>query len=76
MGSIQTHKRINELSEEHDAERQGKRAMKTYEFGKSEYPTILIQPVDDHDIAVLDSEVAAIREMKGGFLSPYSGKGE
>ena len=32
MGSIQTHKRINELS-------------------------------DDHDIAVLDSEVAAIREM-------------
>ena len=39
--------------------------MKTYEFGKTESPTVLIQPVDDHDMAVMESEVAALREMKG-----------
>ena len=37
--------------------------MKTYEFGNTESPTVLIQPVDDHDLAVMDGEVAALREM-------------
>ena len=37
--------------------------MKTYEFGNMESHTVLIQPVDDHDMAVMEGEVAALREM-------------
>ena len=37
--------------------------MKIQEFGNLESDTVLIQPVDDHDLTVIESEVAAIEEM-------------
>ena len=37
--------------------------MKIQEFGDRESRTVLIQPVDDHDLAVIESEVAAIEEL-------------
>ncbi len=39
--------------------------MQVYEFGNKDAETLLIQPVDDHDLAVIESEVAAIRKMAG-----------
>ena len=37
--------------------------METYLFGSESAPNVLIQPVDDHDLAVIESEAAAIRKM-------------
>lgn len=34
--------------------------MKTYEFGKAGSDIVLIQPVDDHDLAGIENELAAI----------------
>lgn len=39
------------------------RTMKTYEYGNPDAEIILIQPVDDHDLAVINSEISYIREM-------------
>lgn len=39
--------------------------MQVYEFGNKDAETLLIQPVDDHDLAVIESEVAAIRKLAG-----------
>jgi len=39
--------------------------MKILEFGNIESNTVLIQPVDDHDLAVMDSEVSALKETAG-----------
>jgi predicted alpha/beta superfamily hydrolase len=45
-----------------------------YDCGSSD--VLLIQPVDDHDIEVLDSEVAEIcRLVEGNGFSPKAGKG-
>ena len=46
----------------------GGRACYIYEYGEPE--AILIQPVDDHDIAVLDSEAEHISGLAGdkGFI--------
>ena len=37
--------------------------MERYEFGNPEASVVLIQMVDDHDLAVIESDVAAIREL-------------
>ncbi|MBR2790408.1 MAG: hypothetical protein IKD70_07310 [Eggerthellaceae bacterium] len=37
--------------------------MDVLEFGDPEAATVLIQPVDDHDLSFLDNEVAAIRHL-------------
>ncbi len=37
--------------------------MEILEFGNKESCKVLIQPVDDHDLAVIDSEVSAIKEL-------------
>ena len=37
--------------------------MKIQEFGEQGSSIILIQPVDDHDLAVIESEVAAIEKL-------------
>ena len=39
--------------------------MKKFEFGKCDSSNILIQMVDDHDMAVIESEVSAIKDMAG-----------
>ena len=39
--------------------------MQIYEFGNKESSIVLIQPVDDHDLSVIDSEVTASRELTG-----------
>ena len=39
--------------------------MQVYEFGNKDAETLLIQLVDDHDLAVIESEVAAIRKLAG-----------
>lgn len=39
--------------------------MKVIEFGDPSSNTVLIQPVDDHDLSVIESEVAAIKELSG-----------
>lgn len=39
--------------------------MNIQEFGNIESKIILIQPVDDHDLAVMDSEVSALKETAG-----------
>ena len=39
--------------------------MKILEFGNIESNTILIQPVDDHDLAVMDNEVSVLKKMAG-----------
>ena len=44
-------------------EQMNDRIMKIYECGKSDAETILIQPVDDHDLSVIESEASHIREM-------------
>ena len=35
-------------------------------FGESDADTLLIQMVDDHDMEVIEKEVAYIRELSGG----------
>lgn len=40
-------------------------AMKRIEFGNRDSLNILIQMVDDHDLAMIENEVSAIREMAG-----------
>ncbi len=35
------------------------------EFGNPESTMVLVQPVDDHDMAVMDGEVTALMEMEG-----------
>ena len=37
----------------------------TYEYGNAEAQTVLIQPVDDHDMARLEAEVGEIRKLAG-----------
>ena len=37
--------------------------MTTYDFGEPTATTLLIQPVDDHDLSVIENEVAVIREL-------------
>ena len=37
--------------------------MKIQEFGEQGSNIVLIQPVDDHDLAVIDSEIATIEEL-------------
>ena len=37
--------------------------MTVYEYGDREAPFVLIQPVDDHDIAEIDSEIAQIEKL-------------
>ena len=39
--------------------------MKRFEFGKADSSNILIQMVDDHDMAVIESEVSLIKELAG-----------
>lgn len=39
------------------------RNMKTYEYGDPDAEIVLIQPMDDHDLSVIDSEISHIREM-------------
>ena len=42
----------------------GGRACCIYEYGEPE--AILIQPVDDHDLSVLDNEIEHIADLAGG----------
>ena len=37
--------------------------MKRYDFGNALSPTVLIQPVDDHDLSVIENEVKMLSEM-------------
>lgn len=39
--------------------------MKRFEYGKSDSSNVLIQMVDDHDLAVIESEVSIIKELAG-----------
>ena len=39
--------------------------MVTYEYGNPHAVITLIQPVDDHDIAGMDAEVAEIQRLSG-----------
>ena len=39
--------------------------MKRFEFGQRDSSNILIQMVDDHDMAVIENEVSAIKDMEG-----------
>ena len=39
--------------------------MKKYEYGNRDSSNILIQLVDDHDLAVIESEVSIIKDMAG-----------
>ncbi len=39
--------------------------MKTFEFGDPGASVVLIQPVDDHDMAVMEGDVTALREAGG-----------
>ena len=39
--------------------------MKIYEYGNSSSSNVLIQPVDDHDLSVMDSEIALIKAAAG-----------
>ena len=41
--------------------------MKIYEYGNIDSSNVLIQPVDDHDLSVMDSEIAAIKETAEDF---------
>ena len=36
--------------------------MDIYEYGNPDSSTVLLQMVDDHDLAVIENEVAAIRK--------------
>ena len=37
--------------------------MRVYEYGSPDSSTVLLQMVDDHDLAVIENEVAAIRNI-------------
>jgi len=37
--------------------------MDIYEYGNPDSSTVLLQMVDDHDLAVIENEVAAIRNI-------------
>ena len=39
--------------------------METVEFGNREAKTVLIQPVDEHDLRMIENEAALIRESTG-----------
>ncbi len=39
--------------------------MTVYEYGSKDSGMVLIQPVDDHDLAVMESEIRAIKESAG-----------
>ena len=39
--------------------------MKTYEYGNPDADIILIQPVDDHDLSVIENEVRLISSSAG-----------
>ena len=39
--------------------------MTTYEYGSPDAATVLLQPVDDDDLSMIEGEVAAIRELAG-----------
>ena len=39
--------------------------LKTYEYGKEEADIVLIQPVDDHDLSGIESELAEIQRLFG-----------
>ena len=41
-------------------------AFTVFSFGTPEADTLLVQMVDDHDLEVIESEVAYIRELSGG----------
>ena len=41
--------------------------MRVYEYGSPDSSTVLLQMVDDHDLAVIENEVAAIRKAAGDF---------
>lgn len=41
--------------------------MEILEYGNSSAPVVLIQPVDDHDLAAIENEVALIRESVCGI---------
>ncbi len=39
--------------------------MKTYTYGDPASGTVLLQPVDDHDLSMIENEAAQIRELAG-----------
>ena len=39
--------------------------MKTYEYGNPDASVVLVQPVDDHDMEVIENEVRLIKELSG-----------
>ncbi len=39
--------------------------MQIYEFGERQSDVLLIQPVDDHDLELIESEAAVIRQLAG-----------
>ena len=41
--------------------------MQIYEYGDPASDRVLIQPVDDHDLSVIENEIAAIRERTDDF---------
>ena len=41
--------------------------MDIYEYGNPDSSTVLLQMVDDHDLAVIENEVAAIRKTADDF---------
>ena len=40
---------------------------RVYEYGNPDSSTVLLQMVDDHDLAVIENEVAAIRKTADDF---------
>ena len=40
--------------------------MDVFSFGNEDAPNILIQPVDDHDLAGIETEAKTIAELAGG----------
>ena len=47
--------------------RKGCNTVLTYEYGNPDSPIVLIQMVDDHDLEVIDNEVAAIQNAVDSF---------
>ena len=47
--------------------------MTRYEYGDPDALSVLIQMVDDHDLSVIESEAAAIREKTGDCVMPREG---
>ena len=48
--------------------------MRVYEYGRPDSSTVLLQMVDDHDLAVIENEVAAIRKKADDFLAGQGGE--